>query len=169
MEIIPTLINGAVVLDVHSVCTSNTNTCRACPEQAVGIHNWLLSTGVKYVIVDFQDEKDVCKSILIELLQLRKRLNIPFIFVGLMDRPRETLVSHAYTGYPFFSAPEEAALHLRQMHSDLYEQVHHEKVVFDQAIPCSRSRHLRNSELGMARDDDDGDDYDDNDSLEESQ
>ncbi len=149
MEIKPTLVNGTVVLDVHQICTNNTNACRICPEQAVGIHNWLMATGTKYVMVDFQDEKEVCQSILIELLQLRKRLKIPFVFVGLMEKARSVLTSYAYSGYPFFSAPEEAAVHLKQMHPDLVADLDFTKVQFGQTIPCSRTRNQRSLESGM--------------------
>ena len=142
MELVPTLIGGGVVLDAANICSHASNDCRSCPELAVGVHNWLLSTQIRYFMIDFQDEKDVCPTILVELLQLRKRMNMPFIFVGLMDRPKVTLTSYAYSGYPFFAAPEEAVLHLRQMHPDLFA-VDFSKVKFGEPIPSSRTRQVR--------------------------
>lgn len=165
MKIIPSHIDSAVVLDLHDICTSNSTGCRVCPEQAVGIHNWLMNTGIRYIIVDFQDEKDVCKSILVELLQLRKRLHIPFIFVGLMDRPKRVLTSYAYTGYPFFAAPEEATQHLRKMHPDLLD-FDMSKVDFGTPIPSSRTRHQR--QLGEDTTETEDEDYDQEESGDES-
>lgn len=155
MEIVPTLVNGGVVLDVMNICSYHGSDCKTCPDQAVGIHNWLLATGLRYVVVDFQDEKEVCPTILIELLQLRKRLGIPFIFVGMMDRPKSLLLSYAYSGYPFFATPEEAMAHLQQMHPDLIE-VDFTLVQFGTPIPCSRARQLRSSdEEGAAQGEED--------------
>jgi hypothetical protein len=148
MELVPTLIGGGVVLDAANICSHHSTDCRSCPEQAVGVHNWLLNTGIRYCLIDFQDEKDVCPTILIELLQLRKRMKIPFVFVGLMDRPKMVLTSYAYSGYPFFAAPEEAVLHLRQMHSELFH-INFSKVLFGDPIPNSRTRHQRVANLDL--------------------
>jgi hypothetical protein len=146
MELVPTLIGGGVILDAMNICSHSSTDCKMCPEQAVGIHNWLLNTGVRYCLIDFQDEKDVCPTILVELLQLRKRMKIPFVFVGLMDRPKMTLTSYAYSGYPFFAVPEEAVLHLRQMHPELF-QINFSKVSFGEPIPNSRTRQQRVANL----------------------
>tara|TARA_B100001094_G_C18026785_1_gene718003 strand:- start:351 stop:860 length:510 start_codon:yes stop_codon:yes gene_type:complete len=140
MELSPTLVSGGVVLDATRMCSHLALDCKACLELSVGVHNWLVATGLEYVMIDFEDEKDVCQAILIELLQLRKRLKIPFIFVGLMDKPKSILTSYAYSGYPFFSTPEEGIHHLRQMHPELVDGVSLAKVVFNVPIPCSRSR-----------------------------
>ena len=92
MELTPIPVDGAVVLNSSSPCRHSGSDCRECPEVAVGIHNWLLSCDLSYLIVDFQDEKEVCQTFLIELLQLRKRLSLPFLFIGLMDKARELIV-----------------------------------------------------------------------------
>lgn len=138
MELHPTLVNGGVVLDAVNICGKSLD-CKTCPELSVGVHNWILSTGISYILIDFQDEKEVCPSILIEMLQLRKRLNMPFIFVGLMDKPKSILTSYAYSGYPFFSTPEEAILHLRHMHPELFK-TSLSNIQFGVSIPCARSR-----------------------------
>lgn len=149
MDLVPTLVGGGVVLDAVNICGYQSTDCRSCPEQAVGIHNWLLHTGIRYCLIDFQDEKDVCTTILVELLQLRKRMSVPFIFIGLMDRPKLVLTSYAYSGYPFFAAPEEAVIHLRQKHPELFK-IDYSKVTFGEPIPNSRSRQQRAGHLDMA-------------------
>ena len=138
MEFIPALVSGGVVLNAVEICDHGPD-CRTCPELAVGVHNWLVATNLKYLVVDFQDEKDVCPSILIELLQLRKRMHFPFLFVGLMDRPKALLKSYAYSGYPFFATPEEAFLHLKQMHGYLLTG-DLSRIGFSTPVPCNRNR-----------------------------
>ena len=108
----------------------------------MAVHNWLITTEVGYLIVDFQDEKDICKTVLEELLQLRKRLRIPFLFAGLMERPRKYLTSYAYNEYPFFDTPEEAvALLLGGTPIAIKQNL--TKIKFGENIPCVRPRQLR--------------------------
>lgn len=149
MELSPAIVNGGVVLDATQMCSYQASDCRTCPELAVGIHNWLIATGIEYVLIDFEDEKEVCPSILVELLQLRKRLKMPFIFIGLMDKPKSILTSYAYSGYPFFSTPEEAVMHLKQMHPELVSGIDLSRVSPGVAIPCSRSRQNRADIVGV--------------------
>ena len=73
MDFVPEMIDGAVVLNAVDVCSVG-HDCRQCTELSVGIHNWLVAHQLRYLVLDFQDEKDVCVTILTELLQLRKRL-----------------------------------------------------------------------------------------------
>lgn len=69
----------------------------------VGLHNWLISTKLKYLAFDLQDEKEVPVDFLEELMQLMRRLRIPFLFAGVTSRPRKILESYAYaTKYPIF-------------------------------------------------------------------
>src|SRR5688572_20681156 len=98
MDFVPEIVDGVVILNAVDICTYG-NDCRPCSELAVGVHNWLIAHQLKYLVVDFQDEKDVCTTILTELLQLRKRLRQPFIFCGLMDGPQKFLESYAYHDY----------------------------------------------------------------------
>jgi hypothetical protein len=118
MELVPELVNGAVVFTVHHSCGANKSICGNCPDFAVAVHNWLLSSELKYVILDLQDEKEICGLFLEELLQLRKRLKqYPFLFAGVMDKPRRVLESYDYLSRsPLFVTPEEAITWLGQNH-----------------------------------------------------
>ena len=141
MDFVPEIIDDAVILNATGICSAGTD-CRPCAELAVGIHNWLVNHKLQYLIVDFQDEKDVCSSILSELLQLRKRLRYPFIFCGMMDVPRKYLKSYAYNDYPFFAVPEEAVEFLRKTQPELLK-VELKSIKQGEAIPCTRSRNYR--------------------------
>lgn len=142
MDFAPELLNGGVVLNPMSICTNGTTDCKVCPESAVAIHNWLVSTELKYLIIDFQDEKEVCPSILVELMQLRKRLRFPFLFVGLMERPRQMLQSYAYNDFPIFDTPEDAIAYASKHFAPLMD-VDLSLIRFGEAIPTSRSRMAR--------------------------
>lgn len=141
MEFVPELVDHAVILNAIEICAEGTD-CRPCSELAVGIHNWLMSHEVEYLIVDFQDEKVVCSSMLTELLQLRKRLRFPFLFCGLMDSPKKFLQSYAYKDHPFFSIPEEAVAYLNQINPSLLMR-DLGGVQYGVPIPCTRSRAYR--------------------------
>lgn len=153
MDFVPEIIDEAVVLNATDICTHG-HDCRPCAELSVGIHNWLVTHKLQYLIVDFQDEKDVCSSILAELLQLKKRLRYPFLFCGMMDGPRKFLKSYAYNDYPFFAVPEEAIAHLRKVASDLLK-ADLSGIKQGEPIPCTRSRNYRLEE-GEEPDEDSG-------------
>ena len=142
MDFMPELVNGGVVLMASNICNNLASDCKQCPESSVAIHNWLMSTNMPYLIVDFQDEKDICKKVLEEILQLRKRLRIPFLFAGLMERPRSYVTSYAYREYPFFETPEDAVSFLLSQNPSVLES-DYSKVKFDENIPCSRPRQTR--------------------------
>jgi hypothetical protein len=154
MEFVPVLINGGVVLNAVNVCSYVGSDCKSCPDMAVGIHNWLISNNFKYLLVDFQDEKDVCQTMLIELLQLRKRLRFPFLLIGLMERPMQFLKSYAYSGYPFFTTPEDAVNYMYAHHPALLE-TDLSGVEFHKPIPCGKYRSNKGEHEG------DEDDYED--------
>ncbi len=138
MDFVPEIIDGSVVLNAVDICSCG-NDCRACSELAVGVHNWLISHQLRYLIVDFQDEKEVCSTILTELLQLRKRLKFPFLFCGMMEGPKKFLLSYAYTDYQFFSIPEDAVAFLRKASpQSLSSDV--QTIKSGEPIPCTRSR-----------------------------
>lgn len=141
MDFVPELVDGAVILNAVEICSTGGD-CRPCSELAVGVHNWLMANEIRYLVVDFQDEKYVCPSILTELLQLRKRLRYPFLFCGLMEQARRVLESYNYSDYPFFSIPEESVEHLRKLHPAVM-MLDLSEVQMGQAIPCSRSRGYR--------------------------
>jgi len=138
MDFVPEIVDGAVILNGVDICSTGPE-CRPCTELAVGVHNWLISQELSYLIVDFQDEKEVCSTILTELLQLRKRLRFPFLFCGMMENPRKFLKSYAYQEHPFFSVPEEAVSYLKQVGPALI-MADLAGVKVGEAIPCTRSR-----------------------------
>ena len=142
MDFMPELVNGGVVLMASDICNNLTSDCKQCPESSVAIHNWLISTNLPYLIVDFQDEKDICKKVLEEILQLRKRLRMPFLFAGLMERPRSYVTSYAYREYPFFETPEDAVALLQTKSPEILD-CDISKVKFDENIPCIRPRQAR--------------------------
>ena len=114
MELVPDQLDRAVVINVMNPCTGTSSECPACSDYAVGLHNWLVTTGMKYVIFDLQDEKAVCPIFLEEVLQLWKRMRFPFLFSGVMPKPKSILQSYSYdTRFPLFATPTEAVENLR--------------------------------------------------------
>lgn len=153
MDFIPELIDEAVVVNGADICNVGSD-CRPCSELSVGVHNWMVANSLNYLIVDFQDEKDVCVNILTELIQLQKRLRFPFLFCGMMAGPKEFLKSYAYSGHPFFSIPEEAVDYLRTLDPSLLMR-DLSGVRFGEPIPCTRSRNYRPEEAGVEADQED--------------
>ena len=72
MDLVPENLGGAVVFNLVNSCGANKGVCGNCADFAVAIHNWLMNTEVRYVLVDLQDEKEICPAFLEELLQLAK-------------------------------------------------------------------------------------------------
>ena len=138
MELVPEIIDGVVVVNAETICSSG-NDCRPCSELAVGVHNWLVTKKLKYFIVDFQDEKEVCETILAEIVQLKKRMEIPFLFCGVMTQAREYLKAYAYSEYPFFDMPGEAADYLKSNYPrNVMTRLSH--ITEGEAIAFSRSQ-----------------------------
>lgn len=140
MELVPEQIAGAVIINVMNPCTCSAPECGNCSDYAVGLHNWLVSTGLKYVIFDLQDEKEVCSVFIEEVLQLWKRMRFPFLFSGVMPKPRSVLQSYSYdTRFPFFATPDEAVDSLRQkVPGAMVGTIN--GVAFGQAIAITRPR-----------------------------
>jgi hypothetical protein len=106
----------------------------------VAVHNWLIGTKLRYVIFDFQDEKDVPADFLEELMQLMKRVRIPFLFTGVTARPRSLLQSYNYTSkYPIFATTDESLVYLESKFPDLLAAPH-DGIVFGTPIEMVRSR-----------------------------
>jgi len=138
MELVVEKLDGAVVFNVHKACTAGPGVCIACADFAVGIHNWLLGTDVRYVIVDLQDEKEVCYLFLEEIMQLRKRLRYPFVFAGVMDKPRQILASYDFL-QQVFTAPQDAIAHLRKTVPQVLN-VKLDGISFGQSIQVTKPR-----------------------------
>lgn len=150
LEFVPERLDRAVILNVIQAAVSShppvSQTQTALLDSfvgadfVVGIHNWLISTQLRYLIFDLQDEKEVPTDFLEELMQLMRRLRIPFLFAGASDRPRATLKSYAYTTkFPIFGDVDEARAWLELKHPDLLN-VKLDGIQFGSAIEMVRSR-----------------------------
>ncbi len=149
LEFVPEKMDRAVVMNVIQGSRS-ISAAMAIPASAVdsfvgsdfvvAIHNWLIGTQLRYVIFDLQDEKEVPADFLEELMQLMKRVRIPFLFTGVMQRPRALLMSYDYTSkYPIFSSVDEVVSYLEAKHPTLLT-VPHEGINFGTPIEMVRSR-----------------------------
>lgn len=147
MNLVPELVDGCIVLNVENVCTSNSYDCKDCSDTGGALHNWLLVTGLKHVLIDLQDEKDICLTFLVELMQLRKRLPIPFKFIGAMDRPKILLECHGYSmdGSPIYHSPEKAAADLKLQHPEALSSSYSE-VQIGEAVVNLKVRNAARSE-----------------------
>jgi hypothetical protein len=106
----------------------------------VAVHNWLIGTHLRYVIFDLQDEKEVPADFLEELMQLMKRVRIPFLFAGVMQKPRSLLESYNYVSkYPIFESIDDAIGFLEQKFPD-YLSVSFDGINFGVPIEMVRSR-----------------------------
>jgi hypothetical protein len=150
----PELIDGAVVASVCSPCGYKAGECETCQEQMVYVHNWLIETELKYLIVDLQDEKDICAGFLQAVLHLKKRLRFPFLFAGVVEKPREILQRYNYSDFPIFVSPEDAVRALRVNFPGLTERTL-DKIEFGNVIAGARSRPA--AEEGEQEDDDEDD------------
>jgi hypothetical protein len=150
LEFVPEKFNRAVVLNVMQMAKSSqppvSQTQTALldafvgSDYVIGVHNWLISTKLKYLIFDLQDEKEVPQDFLEELLQLMRRLRIPFLFTGVMDRPKSILKSYAYTTkYPIFDNADGCIQWLTERHPE-YMQVPFDGIQFGTPIEMIRSR-----------------------------
>ncbi len=117
MELVPENLGGSVVFNVQSSCGANKAICGNCGDFAIAVHNWVMNTDIKYVVIDLQDEKEICPAFLEEILQLGKRLRFPFVFAGVMDKPQRVLESYNYGNRAStFVTPQEALAYLEAAH-----------------------------------------------------
>lgn len=114
MDLIPTVIDGAIVCNLKNDCSEKLLDCPLCSNLSIKFHNWLVQTQIEYVVFDLQDEKDICPGFLQEILQLKKRIRIPFLFSGVMAKSRKYLDDFNYgKTFPIFLTPEDAIRALR--------------------------------------------------------
>jgi hypothetical protein len=140
MELVPEIVNNALVFNVINSCNANRNICGNCADFAVAVHNTLMNTEVKYVLIDLQDEKEICPAFLEELMQLAKRLKFPFLFTGVMDKPKKTLDSYAFGNrHPLFESPEDAIAYLDKNFPGM-TRVSLNGIEIGVAVACSRPR-----------------------------
>lgn len=132
MDIVPTLIDGAVVVTLQQACKVKSHSCEACYQGVALLHNWLKVTRLNYLIFDFQDEREVCPAFLEEMILARKRLRFPFLFSGVMEQARTFLENYNYgVSYPIFVVPEDAIRALRMQHPGMTEVMPVIPIVFD--------------------------------------
>ena len=154
MDIIPTLIDGAVVCSLQNECSEKDRWCEKCMDLSVMLHNWVKVTNLSYLIFDFSDEKLVCPAFLEGLVLMRKRLRFPCLFAGALEQTRQFLESHNYgQSYPLFVVPEDAIRALRMQHPGLTETMPTIPIMFD--FPLSKvfrtfSEEAINPEIGRA-------------------
>jgi hypothetical protein len=141
MQIVPVKVDGYVVFNVNQVCPKDDAQCGLCFDYAVAIHNWLMTYELKYVILDFQDEKEVCPDFLIELMQLYKRLRIPFLFAGMMEKPRRLVEAYDFSRqWPLCLTPEEAIRTIKARAPQFLESGKMDIIKFDEPIAILRPR-----------------------------
>jgi|688.fasta_scaffold444931_2 hypothetical protein len=148
LEFVPERVDRAVVMNVFqnqqplaaSVSPTSVVDSFVGADFVVAVHNWLIGTQLRYVIFDFQDEKDVPADFVEELMQLMKRMRIPFLFTGVMQRPHDLLKSYDYTSkFPIFPTSEEAITFLASKYPSLLGAPH-DGIVFGSPIEMVRSR-----------------------------
>jgi hypothetical protein len=148
LEFVPEKIDRAVVMNVFQNQQQMTRGVAAASavdgfvgaDFVVAVHNWLIGTQLRYVIFDFQDEKDVPADFVEELMQLMKRMRIPFLFTGVMQRPHDLLKSYDYTSkFPIFASSEEAISFLDTKFPNLLGAAH-DGIIFGSPIEMVRSR-----------------------------
>lgn len=140
MDLVPENLGGAVVFNLINSCGANKSQCGNCSDFSVAVHNWLINTDIRYVLLDLQDEKEVCPAFLEEILQLAKRLRVPFVFAGVMEKPQRILESYDFLSRsPLFVTPDDAILWLNQHHPGL-TKVALQGLQFGVAIAQSRPR-----------------------------
>ena len=131
MDLVPVLVDGAVVLNLHNHCSSRSESCEFCSQLVLYTHNWLKTVEMEYVVFDLLDEKSICPTFLDELLQLRKRLKFPFLFSGVMEQSRRHIERFNYQDhYPLFVSPEDAIRALRIQHPGITESSNRSSINF---------------------------------------
>ena len=106
----------------------------------VAVHNWLIGTQLRYIVFDFQDEKEVPADFLEELMQLMKRVRIPFLFTGVTSRPLALLHSYNYMSkYPVFPTTDDSIIYMEKKFPEFLE-LSHEGIIFGAPIEMVRSR-----------------------------
>lgn len=145
LDVIPTFVDGAIVCDVVNRCRESSRDCDFCENLVIKVHNWLRQTKLEYAIFDFQDEKEICPTFIKELMQLRKRLTVPFLFSGVMSQARGLLQSFNYgRDFPIFLTPEDAVRALRMQDPGITEAAPAMPVHFDASLSMTMDRFYRN-------------------------
>lgn len=142
MELVPEIVENVVVLNLRPP-EDRSYDDKSGSDVGVAVHNWLISSELNYVIIDLQDEKEIPTAFMVELIQLHKRLRIPFLFVGVMKKAQDILDDYNFmrNDYPVFFAPEDAVQYLKEHYPEL-SATSLALVKFGEALQVSRPRHL---------------------------
>jgi len=139
MDLVPESLDGAIVINALSQAQVQSQSVEGI-DYGVGLHNWLMSTNLRYLIFDLQDEKEINPSFIEDMMQLMRRTRIPILFCGVMSRPKSVLESFDYgTKYQLFNTPDQAIHFLRNRFPTLL-QTNYEGINFGQPIEMVRSR-----------------------------
>ncbi len=135
MDLIPKLVDGAVICSLVNGCQFKTRTCQECDLLVIKIYNWLKHTSLEYIVLDFQDEKEICPIFLQEIMQLKKRLRIHLLFSGVRQQPRKLLEGFNYGDvFPIFLSPEDAIRALRMQNPGLTEAPLKTSIVYGNSL-----------------------------------
>ena len=153
MELVPEIIDNVVVLNLKPT-EEKIYDDKSGSDVGVAVHNYLVSSEINYVIIDLQDEKEIPTAFMVELIQLHKRLRIPFLFVGVMAKAQKILDDYAFgmNDYPRVTAPEDAVAYLKEMYPDV-ASASTALVKEGDVLQVSRPRHLYKN--GFEMDDED--------------
>lgn len=122
LELVPEQIDGAVICNVIENPSRPNLGKDHSVDMALALYNWIKQNDMRYLILDLQDEKEICQTFLAEVMQLNKRLPIPFIFAGVMEKPLRFLCDYDYTkDFPTFTSPEDAVRALRMQYPGITE------------------------------------------------
>ena len=135
MDIVPTVVDGAVVCYLEKPCHSTLASCPDCAELAASIHNWVVTSEVPYVILDFKDKQGICSSFFEAMLQMLRRFHTPFLFAGIMEKHRWVFDAYNYTNrWPLFMSAEDAIRALRIRYPSLTEAPFNDRLFLGQSI-----------------------------------
>lgn len=138
MDVIPTMVDGAVVLNLSNPDLFTQDAKKEEEESirlVINIHNWVKQIKLEYLVFDFQEEKHINRSFLIELMQLKKRLRMPFLFSGVLSESKQTLESYScQDSYPLFWTPNDAIRALRIQHPGITENSAKHNITFGQNL-----------------------------------
>ena len=139
MDLVPFSIDGALVFVIQTKDFKLEANDKEI-DLTIQFHNWVKLVGLNYVVFDFADMKEIDNRFLVEMMQLRKRLQVPFLFSGVSSSVCKIISSYGYEEkYPFFVTPEDAVRALRIQSPGITECMNLDDINFGISICDSRS------------------------------
>lgn len=96
LDLVPECIDGVCVLNLKKSGSNCDPRYCDCGGLAVSVHNLMIQSELRYVVIDMQDEKEICDAFVEQMIQLWKRTAVPFYFAGVMPRFKAILDSYGY-------------------------------------------------------------------------